>query len=48
MLVSFGYACVQDCLRKVVKGVGGLDHANWRAFGNSQKVWLQPDIFLDA
>jgi DNA damage-binding protein 1 len=25
---------LQDCLRKVVKGVGGLDHAQWRSFQN--------------
>lgn len=25
---------VQECLRKVVKGVGGFGHAQWRAFQN--------------
>lgn len=28
---------VQDALRKVVKGVGGLDHNEWRAFTNERK-----------
>ncbi len=28
---------LQDCLRKVVKGVGGLDHAAWRSFSNERR-----------
>lgn len=27
---------MQECLRGVVKGVGGLDHAAWRAFDNDR------------
>lgn len=26
--------CFQDCLRRVIKGVGGFSHAEWRAFHN--------------
>jgi len=29
-------AAAQECLRGVVKGVGGLDHAAWRAFDNDR------------
>lgn len=29
---------LQDALRKVVRGVGGLDHADFRAFRNERKV----------
>ena len=25
-------SCVQDCLRRVIKGVGGFSHVEWRAF----------------
>lgn len=28
----------QTALRKVVKGVGGLSHAEWRSFENERKV----------
>ena len=32
--ISPSHATMQDCLRKVVKGVGGFGHAQWRAFQN--------------
>lgn len=30
---------MQDCLRKVIKGVGGLSHAAWRTFENQQQTY---------
>lgn len=29
----------QDCLRKVIKGVGGLSHAAWRTFQNPHQTY---------
>ena len=29
---------VQDCLRRVIKGVGGFSHAEWRSFQNEHIV----------
>ena len=28
---------VQDCLRGVIRGVGGLEHADFRAFANDRR-----------
>ena len=38
---------VQDCLRTVVKGVGGLDHRDWRTFANGLRT-LEPSHFVDG
>jgi len=32
------FSALQDNLGKVIKGVGGLDHASWRSFSNERKV----------
>jgi DNA damage-binding protein 1 len=29
---------LQEAMRRVVKGVGGFDHAQWRAFNNPQRT----------
>ena len=29
---------LQDCLRRVIKGVGGFSHAEWRSFQNEHTV----------
>ena len=38
----------QDALRKVVKGVGGLDHTEWRAFSNERRTAEGPRGFVDG
>ena len=37
----------QDCLRKVVRGVGGFDHKAWRAFANPMRR-LEASQFIDG
>ena len=39
--------CLQACLRKVVHGVGGLDHFEWRHF-NNQRQKKPPRGFVDG
>ena len=40
-------AVVQACLRKVIKGVGGLDHAHWRSF-HSERTTQECRNFVDG
>ena len=48
-------ACAQECLRRVIKGVGGFSHAEWRAFqdehtGSECRNFVDGDLieqFLD-
>uniref|UniRef100_A0A7S0WJG8 DNA damage-binding protein 1 n=1 Tax=Chlamydomonas leiostraca TaxID=1034604 RepID=A0A7S0WJG8_9CHLO len=39
---------LQDALRKVVRGVGGLDHAEWRAFANERRSGGEARAFVDG
>ena len=38
---------VQECLRRVIKGVGGFSHAEWRAFHN-EHTELDCKNFVDG
>ena len=39
---------VQDALRKVVKGVGGFDHAVWRSFSSERVTNGECRGFIDG
>ncbi|CAI7850853.1 unnamed protein product [Closterium sp. NIES-54] len=39
------FRCV--CLTKVIKGVGGLSHAEWRSFHNERKT-VESKAFIDG
>ena len=44
---SLKNARVQECLRRVIKGVGGFSHAEWRAFHN-EHTELDCKNFVDG
>ncbi len=46
VLTASGYA-VQDCLRKVIKGVGGLSHVAWRTF-QDEHTKMPSQNFVDG
>ena len=46
---SSGTCCrTQDALRKVVKGVGGFDHAQWRSFSSERVANGECRGFVDG
>lgn len=45
---SAGTCVAQDALRKVVKGVGGFDHATWRSFSSERVTNGECRGFIDG
>lgn len=41
------WGCAQDCLRKVIKGVGGLSHVAWRTF-QDEHTKMPSQNFVDG
>ena len=38
MLPLIQLRMLQDCLRKVIRGVGGIEHSKFRAFANDRRT----------